>query len=58
MVFVILNMVHPNTRSGWSDAKNNLETIELYQFKNDMSRENLKVEEKMNEISIADETYS
>ena len=36
--FVIVKIVHPNTRAGWSDIKKNLETMRMYHFKHDIPK--------------------
>ena len=58
MFFVMVKMVHPDTRAGWSDIKTKLETTKMSQFKHGISKENLHIEEWINEISIAVEYYS
>ena len=50
-------MVWTDTRAGCSDIKINVDTMNMYQFKHDVSKANLQVAEWMNKISIAVETY-
>ena len=57
MFFVIVKMVQPDTREGWSDIKYKLEHTNMYHFKHDIPKSNLKIAEWMNDISIAGETY-
>ena len=57
MFFVIVKMVQPGTRAGWSDIKSKLKTINMYQFKNDIPKSHLHIAEWMDEISIDGETY-
>ena len=46
-------MVQPNTRAGRSDIKSKLENMKMYNFKHDIPKANLHIEECMNDISIA-----
>ena len=51
-------MAHPKSLTGCSDIKKNLETTKLFQFKYDIHKENIQIEEWTNKISTAGETYS
>ena len=55
--FVMVKMVRPDTRAGLLDTKSNLETMNMSQFKHDITRANLKIVEWINEISIDGENY-
>ena len=57
MLFVIVKMVWPETRSGCSDIKYKLENKEMSQFKHDNPKAKLHISEWMNGISIDAETY-
>ena len=58
MLFVIVNMVYPDTRNGCSDIITKIDTMNICQLKHDISKANLHIAECMNEISIAgDATY-
>ena len=56
--FLIVKMVHPDTRDGCSDIKTKIDTMKMYQFKRSTSNANLHISERMSEISIARESYS
>ena len=56
-VFVIVKMVHPDTHTGWSYIKKNLETTRMSLFKHNTPKDNLEIAEWMNKISIAGESY-
>ena len=58
MFFVIVKMVHPDTRTGCSDINTKLETMKLFQFKHVIPKENIQISEWTNDISIEGETYS
>ena len=58
MFFVIVKMVLPNTCTGCSEIKSNLENMNIYHFKHDTPKANRKISECMNDISIDGETYS
>ena len=53
MFFVIVKMVLPETRTGWSDMNTELETMKLSQFKQCISKDNLHITEWTSEISIS-----
>ena len=56
--FVIVKIVRPDTPSGCSDIKSNLESMNMSQFKHDIPKANLQIAEWMNKIIISGETYS
>ena len=58
MSFVILIMVCPDTRQGWSYIKKNLETMSMSHLQHDIPKSNIHTEEWMNAIYIDGETYS
>ena len=58
MFFVTVKMVRPDKCAEFSDIKSNLENMILSHFKRDIHKANLQIAEWMNEISIAEETYS
>ena len=58
MFFVIVKMVQTDTRAGFSDIKYKLETANMFQFKNDITKYKLHISEWMNDISISGETNS
>ena len=51
-------MVLPDTHAGCLDIKTVRETISMSQFEHDILIGNLNIAEWMNEISVAEETYS
>ena len=51
-------MVLPDTLVGCSDVNYNMETMKGSQFKHDIPRSKLQIEERMNKISILGENYS
>ena len=58
MFFVILKLVQPDKRTGWSGINYKLENMKMSHFKHEVPKSNLKISEYMNEISISGETYS
>ena len=58
MFLVIVKMVHPDTRAGCSYINRKLEIRKMSQFKHNILRYNLHIEEFMNNIYIYGETYS
>ena len=57
MLFIIVEMVHPDTSGGLSDINKNLETTRMSNLKHDIPKDNLQISEWMNKISINAETY-
>ena len=57
MFFVIVKIVLPDTRAGWSDVKYKLLKMKMYQFKHDIPKANMQISEWVNEIFISEETY-
>ena len=58
MFFVIVKMVRTETRAGCSDINTNLENMNIYQFKRNISKARMQIAICMNDISITGETYS
>ena len=48
--FVIVKMMRPDTRVGFSDTNYNLENMKISNFKNNTPKSNLKIAEWMNYI--------
>ena len=51
-------MLQPDTHAGISDIESKPEITNIYHFKHNIPKPNLKIAECMNEISITGETYS
>ena len=51
-------MLFPDTCTGFSFIKKNMETIKMSQFNYDVLKINIHIAECMNKISVAGETYS
>ena len=58
MLFFINKMVRPETHTGLSYIKTKLYTMNMSQFKHDVSNAKIHIMEWMNEISIYGDTYS
>ena len=58
MFFVIIKMVRPEKHAECIDIKSKTENINISQFKHDIPRSKLQIEERMNKISILGENYS
>ena len=50
MLFVIIKMVRPDTCAGCSDINMKQETMSMSQLKYDISKDNLQITERMNDI--------